>query len=173
MGEVLHWYAVYTKPRFEKKLTFRLNEKGIEAYTPLRKTLKQWSDRKKMVEEPLISSYVFVNIHLSQYYEVLNTPGAVMYIWFNGKPASIPSSQIDTLKRLVDSDAEIEVTNADLPKGSQVRISEGALKGLTGELIHLAGKKKVVIRIDEIEKTLLVTISPKLLEIVRSNRVTE
>jgi transcription antitermination factor NusG len=164
MDETRHWYAVYTKPRNEKKLTLLLNGKSIEAYAPLRKTLKQWSDRKKMVEEPLIPSYVFVNIPLSQYYEVLNTPGAVMYIWFSGKPATIPASQIDTLKRLVNSDADVEVTNDHLPEGTKVRISDGALKGLTGELIHLAGKNKVVIRIDAIDKALMLTISANLLE---------
>ena len=63
-----NWYAVYTKPRSEKKLADRLNEHGIEAYLPLRKTLKQWSDRKKMVEEPLITSYVFVNITNENYF---------------------------------------------------------------------------------------------------------
>jgi len=77
MEDPAKWYAVYTKSRTEKKLTGRLNEKGIESYLPLRKTLKQWSDRKKIVEEPLISSYVFVNIQNSRYYDVLNTQGAV------------------------------------------------------------------------------------------------
>ena len=170
MEEVRRWYAVYTKPRNEKKLSLKLNKKGIEAYVPLRKTLKQWSDRKKMVEEPLISSYVFVHIIMSQYYEVLNTQGAVMYIWFSGKPATIPANQIDILKRLVSADAEVEVAGEGLPKGSKVRISSGPLKGITGELIHLAGRNKVVIRIDSIDKAVVVTISGHLLEKVAGSQ---
>ena len=94
MENTFHWYAVYTKPRNEKKLAERLNGKGIEAYLPMRRTLKQWSDRKKMVDEPLISSYVFVNVLQEHYFEVLNTPGAVKYIWFCGSLFK-PSSQIE------------------------------------------------------------------------------
>src|ERR1017187_6919584 len=103
-----NWYAVYTKPRSEKKLAMRLNEKSIEAYVPLRKTLKQWSDRKKMVEEPMISSYVFVNVSKENYFEVLNTPGAVRFIWFSGKPAIIPEKQIRNLKLLTGTNIEVE-----------------------------------------------------------------
>jgi transcription antitermination factor NusG len=92
MEHQAHWYAVYTKPRSEKKLADLLNDKGIEAYLPMRRTLKQWSDRKKMVDEPLITSYVFVHVFRKNYFEVLNTPGAVKYIWFCGKPAVIPAN---------------------------------------------------------------------------------
>ncbi len=94
MENLQHWYAVYTKPRSEKKLAERLSDQGIEAYLPMRKTLKQWSDRKKMVSEPLISSYVFVNIFQKDYLEVLKKcPKRVRYMWFCGKPAVIPSNR--------------------------------------------------------------------------------
>jgi transcriptional antiterminator RfaH len=164
MEDPAKWYAVYTKSRTEKKLTGRLNEKGIEAYVPVRKTLKQWSDRKKSVEEPLISSYVFVNIQSSRYFDVLNTPGAVRYVWFNGKPASIPHSQIEVLKAVATSGYEVECLSDNLTKGTHVRVNSGALKGLTGELVNFAGNKKVVIRIDTLDKVLALTISPYFLE---------
>jgi transcription antitermination factor NusG len=164
MPDKAHWYAIYTKPRSEKKLTDRLTKKGIEAYLPLRKTLKQWSDRKKRVEEPLISSYVFVNILPSNYFEVLNTPGAVRYIWFSGKPASIPDKQIQVLKLIAGGDIESEAVPFRLPKGSQVRITSGPLRELTGELVNFAGNHRVIVRIDHIDKALLLTISPHLLE---------
>jgi transcriptional antiterminator RfaH len=159
-----HWYAVYTKPRSEKILAERLNERGIEAYLPLRKTLKQWSDRKKMVVEPLISSYVFVNISQDHYFEVLNTPGAVRYIWFCGKPAVIPGNQIHTLKLITTGDFEAECVPSTLQKGSAVKVISGPMKGLTGELLNHAGKHKVLIRLDHLEKALLLSISPQLLE---------
>jgi len=165
-----HWYAVYTKPRSEKKLTDRLNERGIEAYLPLRKTLKQWSDRKKMVEEPLITSYVFVNITVENYFEVLNTPGAVRYIWFCGKPAVIPPDQIHTLKLITSGNIGIDCVPSTLQKGSLVKVISGSLKGLTGELLNHAGKNKVLIRLDHLEKALLLTISPNLLQEVTGDR---
>lgn len=166
MENQAHWYAVYTKPRSEKKLADRLSEQGIEAYLPLRRTLRQWSDRKKMVDEPLISSYVFVRIFQEHYFTVLNTAGAVKYIWFSGKPATIPENQIRALKLILDNDPETDCVAANFPKGSCVKVSSGPLKGLTGELQNHAGKNKVVIRLDHIEKAILLTISPNLLETV-------
>ncbi|HTX87782.1 MAG TPA: UpxY family transcription antiterminator [Bacteroidales bacterium] len=164
MEQPYHWYAVYTKSRSEKKLADRLTEKGIEAYVPLRKTLRQWSDRKKWVREPLISSYVFVNITASDYYEVLNTPGAVKYIWFSGHPAVIPSRQIETLKMLTGSDVEIESISGNIPPGTHVKVVFGPLRGLEGELVTHAGKNRVIVRIDHIDKVLMVTIGQQMLE---------
>jgi transcriptional antiterminator RfaH len=164
-----HWYAVYTKPRSEKKLAFRLIAKHIEAYVPLRKTLKQWSDRKKLVEEPMISSYVFVNVSPENYFEVLNTPGAVRFIWFSGKPAVIPDKQIQNLKLVTGSNVEVECVHNDFHKGSHVRVVTGPLNGLTGELISASGKNKVMVRIDHLDKVLLVTVSPTSLEPVVIN----
>jgi len=163
-----HWYAVYTKPRNEKKLADRLNDKGIEAYLPMRRTLKQWSDRKKMVDEPLISSYVFVNVLRENYFTVLNTPGAVKYIWFCGKPAVIPENQIRTLKFIMGQNPEIDCVSADLRQGMHVKVISGPMKELTGELLNYAGKHKVMIRLDHLDKALLLTISPHFLEKVSS-----
>jgi transcription antitermination factor NusG len=167
MEEVQHWYAVYTKPRSEKKLADRLTGQGIEAYLPMRRTLKQWSDRKKMVSEPLISSYVFVNVFQKDYSDVLNTPGAVRFIWFSGKPAVIPSNQIRALKLIMSQDLDIDCIPAPLQQGTRVRVISGPLKELTGELLNYAGKHKVMIRLEQMDKALLLTISPHLLEVVR------
>ena len=164
MDQTFNWYAVYTKPRNEKKLVGRLTERGIEAYVPLRRTLKQWSDRKKFVEEPIITSYAFVRVRKDQYQLVLDTPGAVHYIWFSGKPAVIPDVQIEILKLIAGNGVEIECVPDTLPKGSKVRVTNGVLKGYTGELINYAGKHKVVLRIDHLEKVFLLTISQHLLE---------
>jgi transcription antitermination factor NusG len=170
MEELQHWYAVYTKPRSEKKLANRLTEQGIEAYLPLRRTLKQWSDRKKMVSEPLISSYVFVNIFQKDYFNVLNTPGAVRYIWFCGKPAIIPSNQIQSLKLIMSQKLEVDCVSSLLPQGTRVKVVSGPLKGITGELMNYAGKHKVMIRLDQLDKALLLTISPKLLQEMKNEK---
>jgi len=161
-----HWHAVYTRSRTEKKISERLQEKGIEAYVPLRKVLKQWSDRKKLVEEPLIRSYVFVKILPEQYFEVLNTPGAVRYIFFSGKAATIPDKQIDLLKLITGQNTDaVSIPNTFKP-GTKVKVIGGPLTGLVGELIHPAGKHNVVVRIDHLDHSLSLTISPALLEIV-------
>ncbi|MGE0078344.1 MAG: UpxY family transcription antiterminator [Bacteroidales bacterium] len=152
------WYAAYTKPRNEKKVYDRLVEKGIETFLPLQKRLKQWSDRKKMVEEPLFRSYIFVHINVKDYYNVLNTSGVVRYVTFGGKAAPIPERQINQVKELLVQGVEIELLDENIVPGTKVEVKFGDLKGIVGELIEHSGKKKVVIRIDHVSHSLLVTL---------------
>lgn len=165
-AKVARWYVVYTKSRTEKKVVERLLKKDIEAYVPIRKQQKQWSDRKKWVEEPIIRSYVFVKIILSQYFEILYTPGVVRYLFFLGKPASIPDKQIKMLKKITQNQINYEITTEKLKPGERVEIIEGALKGSYGELISIKGKRKVVLKIDHISELFIVEIAPESLEVV-------
>ena len=152
------WYAVYTKPRNEKKVYQRLQEKGIETFLPLQKKIKQWSDRKKMVEEPLFRSYIFVCISPKEYYDVLNTIGIVRYITFEGKAVAIPPRQIEQVKHLLVQDLEIETVEQNLSPGDKVEVKFGQLMGIVGELVEHAGKKKLVIRIDHVSHSIMVTL---------------
>jgi len=161
------WYAVYTRPRFEKQVFERLTEQGIEAYLPLVKTLRQWSDRKKMVEIPLFSSYVFVHIDRRQYDPVLRTSGVVKYVTFEGKAATIPPDQIDNLKIIVNSNEKVETTWEKRQKGDKVIVTAGTLKGLRGELITDGGRRKVLVRIEGIDQNLTVEIHPSLIEKIK------
>lgn len=163
------WYAVYTRSRYEKKLAENLREKGIEAYVPLKKVLRQWSDRRKLVAEPLIRSYCFVRPGARRYDEVLDTNGAVRFVWFSGKPAPIPNKQIDILKVITGADVEVDVLPGSLLKGSMVRITVGPLAGITGELVSVSGRHKVMIKIDHLEQVLTISISPLLVEPYRGS----
>ncbi|MDF1576667.1 MAG: UpxY family transcription antiterminator [Bacteroidales bacterium] len=158
------WYAVYTRPRFEKQVLKGLLDQGIEAYLPLIKTMREWSDRKKMVEVPLFSSYVFVHIDRRHYDQVLRTHGAVKYITFEGKAASIPSEQINNLKIIVDSNEKVETTWESRRKGDLVMVTAGSLKGLKGELITEGNRKKVLVRIMGIDQNLTVEVHASLIE---------
>jgi transcription antitermination factor NusG len=152
------WYAIYTNPRAEKLVHARLVETGVETFLPLQKTYRQWSDRKKLVEKPLLSSYVFVKVVPKQFPVVYKTIGVVKFISFEGQPVAIPQNQIDNLKLLINSDAEIEVTSEILAKGDNVKVMSGSLAGLTGELVSFGGRKRVVVRIDKLEQNIIVTI---------------
>jgi len=163
-GQKKHWYAVYTRPRAEKQVYQCLAETGIDAFLPLHKTLRQWSDRKKMVEVPLFSSYVFVHIDTPDYDRVLHTNGVVKYVTFEGKAASIPQDQIDNLKLIVNSNADIEVTHKKLKPGQQVEVTHGTLKGLRGELLKISKKHRLLVRIDTIHQNLLVNIPENFLQ---------
>lgn len=152
------WFAAYTKPRNEKKVYTRLVEAGIETFLPLQKRLKQWSDRKKMVEEPLFNSYIFVRITQRQYYDVLNTAGVVRYVTFGGKVAVIPERQIEQVKQLLVQDIEIETVAEEFEAGTKVEVKFGGLKGIVGEIVEHSGKRKVLLKIDHISHSLLVTL---------------
>lgn len=152
------WYVVYTRSRYEKRVHEELLKQGIEAFLPTQKTIRQWSDRKKVVELPLFTGYVFVNIQPAEYYKVLHTDGVVKYIAFEGKAVIVPQRQIDNLLLLVDSSAEVETSEELFEAGQNVEVSVGSLKGLTGELIKENGKSRVLIRIDHLEQNLLVSI---------------
>jgi transcriptional antiterminator RfaH len=147
-----NWYAVYTKSRAEKKLHAHLCDKSINSFLPLRKELKLWSDRKKWVEEPLLPSYLFVQITATDHFDVLNTPGAVRYISFGGKPAPIPEKQITDLRRLIGASADsIEVEYAHVKRGDHVEVTSGALRGIVGEVVQIKGRYRILLRFDSIQ----------------------
>ncbi len=152
------WYALYTCPRAEKQVYQRLLEEEIETFLPLQKTFRVWSDRKKLIEKPLLSSYLFVRIKSKKFYNISRIRGIVKFVSFEGRPVPIPQKQIDNLRLLVNSDARIEVTSENFAKGDNVEVISGSLIGLTGELITIGKKNRVVIRIDRLDQNLVVKI---------------
>src|SRR5215211_2634080 len=92
------WYAVYTKPRWEKKVADLLTRKQIENYCPLNKVKRQWSDRKKIVMEPLFQSYVFVRVPKNMLTMVRETSGVLNFVYWLQKPAIIRDEEIDLIK---------------------------------------------------------------------------
>jgi transcription antitermination factor NusG len=158
------WYALYTKSRAEKKAERELQLKGLEAYLPLEKRLKQWSDRKKWVYEPLIRSYIFVRANHKELYQAYYTPGIVTIVNFEGKPAPIPDKQIQAIKEVLKSGEHFEVTSDEFEIGEMVEIQAGKLKGFQGELVKQLNRYKVLIRIDVIQQNLLININPSYLK---------
>jgi len=125
------WYVVYTTPRGEKKANHRLEEKGIETYLPLRKTIRQWSDRKKKIEVPLFTSYLFVYVDLvHEKYPVLETNGVVAFVKHLGKEAVVRDREIEAIEYLLQNFTEI--TTESLQPGYRVNIQGGSLKGQSG-----------------------------------------
>ncbi len=158
-----HWYAIYTRSRNEKKACEEIRNKGIEVFLPLIKTLKQWSDRKKWVEEPLFRSYLFVYIKPEDYYKVLNTPGLVRYITFEGKAVPIPQVQIDAIKYYIGMEDYVPDEAIDYAPGDKVEITHGPLQGLSGELIQLKGKSRMKVQIDALGQSIMLTVPVNLL----------
>lgn len=158
----LHWHALYVRARSERKVQFRLTEMGIEAYLPLITRIKQWSDRRKKVEEPLFRSYVFVHNSLRQHFDVLNVNGVVRFVTFEHNAVIVPDNQIIAIKRYVDDPVDDE--NAinygnELKVGQRVRITNGMLQGLTGRLVSVHNKRRLVVYIESVGKVIPVSIS--------------
>ena len=144
------WYPIYTRSRFEKKTQLELEKKQITTYLPLKKVLKQWSDRKKIVEEPLLKSYLFVYISIKEYNEVLLTPGFSRFIYFSGKIASIPEKQIQDLRLLLANSTDLELIEYNISPGEKVLIKAGPFKGITAELVSLKNKKNLILRLEQL-----------------------
>lgn len=162
-NEEYKWYPVYTNPRAEKSAFKALENKGIETYLPLHRQLKQWSDRKKWVEEPLIKSYLFVRIKENDQTEVLMTKGISRFIFFSGKIAPMPDRQIDELKMLMASSLHLEVTAEGLQTGEKVVIKAGPLKGLSGEIISHRSQKVLIVRLDSLGYSIIINVATALL----------
>lgn len=145
----MSWYALYTKPRHEKKVEQQLLEKEITAFLPMVKSLRQWKDRRKWVEMPLFTGYVFININLKNKIEALQTHGVVKMISFGGVPAAIPDWQIEQLKKVISQPETLRLEQY-LKEGDTVEIIEGPLKGIKGYLREVRGETRVAILIDGI-----------------------
>jgi len=163
------WYAIYTKSRNEKKVYARLVEAEIESFLPLQKILKQWSDRKKWVEEPLFISYLFVYINQNEYYKVLDVIGVVKYITFERKAAPIPEQQILAIKQFLNNEEDQMISSESFKIGDQVEIFRGTLKGLLGNLVDIRGKQKVRIEIESIGQSIILTIPKSYLKVIKGS----
>lgn len=142
------WYAVYTTSRAEKKVKQRLDEVNIENYLPLRTEIRIWSDRKKKVSLPLIPGYIFVRIAPENILKILNIPGVVTFLREKSVPATIPDDQIHRLRMMVEhAFDEVEFLASQVNVGDKVRVKQGNLEGLIGELVEVRGKYKIAIRL--------------------------
>jgi len=143
------WLAVYTRPRWEKKVNQLLEEKGFECYCPLNKVRRKWSDRVKLVEEPLFKSYVFVKLSEDDRNEVRMTTGAINYVYWNGKPAVIKEKEITAIRRFLNEYENVEAFPMDLALNQRVRVTNGTLMDHEGKVLDVR-RKTAKIAIDSL-----------------------
>jgi len=134
------WLAVYTRPRWEKKVNQLLAEKGLESYCPLNKVRRKWSDRMKIVEEPLFKSYVFVKVGDDDRTAVRMTNGAINFVYWNGKPAVIKEKEIIAIKRFLNEYENVEAVPTELKVNQRVRITNGTLMDQEGKVLDIRHK---------------------------------
>ncbi len=161
------WFAIYVKSRSEKKVLKLLEDIGIESFLPLITRVKQWSDRKKKVEEPLFRSYLFVNIPLNDYYTVLNVNGVVKFITFEKKPVPVPDNQIIAIKEYLNDTELHSINYEDFKEGELVRVKTGQMKDLVGRFVKINGKHRVIIDIEAVGQSLAVNVARSNVEAVK------
>jgi len=152
------WYVFYVKSRHEQKAEELLIRDGFESYLPIIKTLKQWSDRKKWIEEPLFKSYIFVKVRKNQLYNVLQTPPIVSYVRFAGEPAIIHQKHIDLIKDLILNKTKFKASAEVVKVGERIEIKTGSFKGQKAIVKQLRGKKRLLVVLESIGYTLEIEI---------------
>lgn len=159
------WLVFYTKSRHEKKVEELLVRRGFTVFLPMQKTMRQWSDRKKLVETPLFNSYIFVKTAEHQIPDVLQIPGVAWNIRHNDKPAVLHPREFDLISRFLDSGLLLEVTyHQDLALGDHVEIMDGAMKGLQGQLLRTAAGNRFLVSFDSFGASIQIEIDPIVLK---------
>ena len=140
------WFALYTKPRWEKKVNLLLTEKGIETYCPLNKVKRQWSDRVKTIDEPLFKSYVFVKVDDTERSKVRLTNGVINFVYWNQKPAIVKEREIETIKRFLNDHENVGLRPLKLAVNQLVTFTSGTFMDLRARVLDVRKKEvKVVI----------------------------
>jgi len=164
------WKVVYVASRQEKAVAGRLEKEGIVHFLPVVKQLRRWSDRNKWVELPLFPGYLIVAPDNVQYDRVLQIPGVVSYVRFNGAAAVVRNDEVEAIQRLITIGYDIEAVGLpdNTPDGSAVRITQGALKGLSGIVLHAVASKNFIILLEGINQGIRVSLPAEVLEKMES-----
>jgi transcription termination/antitermination protein NusG len=161
------WYAAYTRSRHEKSVADQLRYKEIETFLPLCEMMRRWKNGDHRVQLPLFPGYTFVHIALKDRLHVLNVPGVVRLVGFDGTPISLADEEVESLRRALSCRVKI-APHPYLAIGRRVRVTAGPLTGLEGILVRKKGDFQVVLSIDLIQRSVLVHIDTLSLESVPS-----
>lgn len=158
-----HWYALYTRPRHEKRVFEELARRGIESFLPTYKVRRRWSDRYKIVTEPLFKNYLFVKMNSEFRQETLRPYGAVSFVSADGQPAEIPDNEIEAIRILVESELPYN-PHPYLKVGRKVRVTTGSLEGCEGTLIRKKGLTRLVLSIHMLQQSVVTEIDANCVE---------
>jgi transcription antitermination factor NusG len=164
-GSRKNWYVVYTKPRWEKKVYTLLTDKNIEAYCPLNKVRRKWSDRIKWVEEPLFKSYVFVKVAAEDLSGVRMINGVVNFVYWLGKPAIVKNKEIEVIRKFLNDYEEVWTEPIELQKDAKVVIRRGAFMDKEARVVEVTNNK-VRVLIESIGYSLVAVVSRSNVDVV-------
>ncbi len=151
------WYALYTAPRHEKFVADQIDRQGIACFLPLYRSVRRWKDRRKELAMVLFPGYVFVRMALQNRVRVLQLPGAVRLVGFNGQPAALPPEEIEDLRTRLSGSTNIE-PHPYLSAGRRVRVRSGPLRGLEGIIVRTKERCRIVLTIHLIMRSVAVEV---------------
>jgi len=151
------WFAVQVTPRHEKKVDAILQQQNYGHFLPICRTRRKWSDRVKVIDQPLFPGYVFVRTQSYSVGKIYRTPGIIRIVSFGGRPCSVPDIQIEALQRIIDSKRDIS-SIPYLAVGQKVQIVTGPLSGLIGIISHYRNCGRLVVSVDLIMRSIVVEI---------------
>ncbi|MDH5185892.1 MAG: transcription termination/antitermination protein NusG [bacterium] len=164
LESISHWYAIYTKARHETKVAKQIAKLGCQSFLPKTKILSKRKDRKKVLEAALFPGYIFVKLNPIEFSKILGLPGTVRILGDRGKPAPIPEEEIDSVRILVESEADIE-PHPYLREGDRVRIVSGPLKGAIGWLLRVEPRYSLlVVSVNILNRSIAVEVSDDIVE---------
>ena len=150
-----HWFALYTKPRAEFKAAEQLAANEIEYYLPTITKVKQWSDRKKKVTEPVMRGYIFIYATEIERLVSVEQFSIIRCVFDRGRAAKIPDWQIDNLKKMLNIKTDVFIHDGLIP-GKKVLINDGPFEGIIGVIKELEnGKNTIAVSIDLLNRSIL------------------
>jgi transcription antitermination factor NusG len=159
----MKWYAAYTSANHEKKVREQLELRRVESFLPLYESVRRWKDRRMRLQLPLFPGYVFAQLAPQDRLHVLQVPGLVRLVGFNGHPTPLPDEEIEVLRRGLASGVLAE-PHPFLTVGQRVRVRTGPLLGLQGILIRRRNKVRFVISVELILRSMAVEVDESDLE---------
>lgn len=159
-SDAVRWYACHTRARSEKRVALRLAERDVEAYLPSASLLREWADRRKVVEFPLFPGYVFARFELSGLYRVLSIPGVATVVRLAGRPVPVADAEIENIRRVA---AGLAVTNErpepqPLHPGDPVRVVDGPFRGVVGVVSEVRGHRRVLVGLHAIGQGITIVV---------------
>ncbi len=157
------WFVLYTKSRNEKLVADKLHTRGIEVYCPLIKTKRRWSDRTKIVLQPLFPSYCFVRLDERDRAKVFGVSGVVRYLFWQKQAAIVRDSEIDAIRLMLNEIDNDLIQVKSYRPGDSLHIASGSFTDVSGTVVHQQGKI-VTILLNSLQVVLTVDLSKTLVK---------
>lgn len=154
------WFVLQTKPRNETAVLRQIESKEIEAFTPFIEKIRIWSDRKKKIQVPLFSGYVFVHANeVERIRAISNTIGAMRYLFYEKRPAVVSDREIELIRQTMIEPEKIKIEDKKIKKGDLIVVSYGIFKGMKGYVNEFRGNYKLTVNLEELSHSFSIILN--------------